>query len=90
MPNPSIQSKRFLGGTCRFCEHAIHQGKRTYEEKKGEILLHKTILCRVSLNTSTLTSLLSLIDGQSRHFDRVTNDIGNHERLENVQNKINT
>lgn len=31
--------------------------------------------------------ILLLIDGQDRHFYGVTNDIRNHERLENLQKK---
>lgn len=87
LSNSSIQPKRYFGG--QFCEHAIKQEKELIKKSKWNTFTWD-LQCRDSLHTSTWAFLLSLIEGQGRHFDGVTNDIRNYETLENLQNKRNT
>lgn len=83
MSNSSIQPKRYLGG--RFCEHAIQQEKEFIMKSR---LLHEIYYAGIFWILWPFY-ILSLIDGQDRHFNGVTNDIRNHERLENLQKKNN-
>lgn len=78
MSNSSIQPKKYLGG--RFCEHAIQQEKELIMKSR---LLHEIFWIQVLWPFY----ILLLIDGQDRHFNGVTSDIRNHERLENLQKK---
>lgn len=83
MSNSSIQPKRYLGG--RFCEHAIQQEIELIMKSR---LLHEIYYAGIFwIQVLWPFYILLIIDGQDRHFNGVTNDIRNHERLENLQKK---
>lgn len=83
MSHSSIQPKRYLGG--RFCEHAIQQEKELIMKSR---LLHEIYYAGIFwIQVLWPFYILLLIDGHDRHFYGVTNDIRNHERLENLQKK---
>lgn len=83
MSNSSIQPKRYLGG--RFCEHAIQQEKELIMKSR---LLHEIYYAGIFwIQVLWPFYILLLIDGHDRHFYGVTNDVRNHERLENLQKK---